>query len=127
MKSRAGAALKGRSIAEIFAHLHNVRIDWLKSGDPSLVGGLVKLEKSALSRQGLGQAHADSGLAVAKLIAEGLETGRIRGFKPHPTAFAGYMIAHDAYHRGEIGMVATSLGFPLDSKNSFGMWEWGVR
>ncbi|MBA4181020.1 MAG: hypothetical protein C0506_10570 [Anaerolinea sp.] len=52
--ARAGAALKGRSIAEIFAHLHNVRIDWLKSGDPSLVGGLVKLEKSALSRQGLG-------------------------------------------------------------------------
>ena len=118
---------KGRTIAEIFAHVHNVRIDWLKSGDPSLIGDLVKLEKGSLSRRGLEDALQASGLAMATLVAGGLETGRIKGFKPHPTAFAGYLIAHDAYHRGEIGMVATSLGFPIDKKTSFGMWEWGVR
>ncbi len=118
---------KGRSIAEMFAHIHNVRIDWLKSGDPTLLAGLAKLEKDGLARELLDEAIAASGAAIAELVARGLETGRIKGFKPHPTAFVGYMVAHDSYHRAEAAMVASTLGYPLDKKTSFGMWEWGVR
>ncbi len=118
---------KGRSIAEMFAHLHNVRIDWLKSGDPSLLTGLAKLEKDGLARELLAEALEASAVAIGELVARGLEAGRIKGFKPHPTAFVAYMCAHDSYHRAEAAMVASTLGYPLDKKTSFGMWEWGVR
>ncbi len=118
---------KGRSIAEMFAHVHNVRIDWLKAAAPDLIGNLAKIEKEALSAEALAAALAASGGAVAGLIERGIESGRVKGFKPHPSAYVGYMVAHDAYHRGEIGTVASQLGHPLDKKTSFGMWEWGVR
>jgi uncharacterized damage-inducible protein DinB len=118
---------KGRSIAEMFAHMHNVRLDWLKSGDPALLGALAKLEKAELSREALREALEASGEAIAALIERGEASGRIKGFKPHVTAFVAYMCAHDAYHRAEVSSLATQLGQPLDKKTSFGMWEWGVR
>ena len=119
---------KGRTIGQQFAHLHNVRLDWLKSGNPALLKGLEKLDtKAAVSSDELALAMTASGERVTALISEGEDTGRIKGFKPHPTAFVGYMVAHDAYHRGEIGMIATAIGFPIDKKTSFGIWEWGVR
>jgi uncharacterized damage-inducible protein DinB len=71
---------KGRSIAEMFAHLHNVRIDWLKSGDPTLLAGLAKLEKDGLTHEILGEALAASGAAIGELVARGAEAGRIKGF-----------------------------------------------
>lgn len=122
-----GRPAKGRTVPEMVAHLHNVRIDWLKSGDPSLIGDLAKLDKATLTQDALRQALQGSGEAIALLIEAGETSGRIKGFKPHPAAFAAYMCAHDAYHRSEISALATQLGHPLDKKTSFGMWEWGVR
>ena len=60
----------------------------------------------------------------AQSIAAG---GKVKNFKPHVTAFLGYMISHESYHRGEIGIVLAQSGYPLDQKISYGMWEWGVR
>ena len=40
------SASKGRSVAEQLAHIHNVRLMWLKSGTPDLLKGLEKIEKS---------------------------------------------------------------------------------
>jgi hypothetical protein len=57
----------------------------------------------------------------------GLAAGKIKGFKPHPHAFASYLIAHEHYRLGEIGVALTQSGYPLDKKTAFGMWEWGVR
>ncbi|MBC8144122.1 MAG: hypothetical protein H7X80_00985 [bacterium] len=62
------------------------------------------------------------------MIASSLESGgKVKGFKPHVTAFVGYMIAHEAHHRGQIAMRLKQAGHPLDKKVSYGMWEWGVR
>ena len=41
--------------------------------------------------------------------------------------FFGYLIAHDAHHRGQITMLASQVGHPIPQKATFGMWEWGVR
>jgi hypothetical protein len=53
--------------------------------------------------------------------------GRIKGFKPHATAFVGYLISHESHHRGQIEWALRYGGFPLDDKTSYGLWEWGVR
>lgn len=119
---------KGRSVGEVFAHIHNARLMWLEVSAADLSGGLVKIAKEqandhALLRRSL----EESGQAMHALLARGLETGKIKGFKPHPPAFLGYAIAHEAHHRGEIGVILKQSGHPLDRKVDYGMWEWGVR
>jgi uncharacterized damage-inducible protein DinB len=51
----------------------------------------------------------------------------VKGFKPDVAGFVGYLIAHDAHHRGQISMLARQVGHPLSKKTMFGMWEWGSR
>lgn len=122
------AGKKGRSVGEIVAHIHNVRLMWLKSGDATLLAGLTKIEKDQADDSAvLSAALEASGAAIAILLANGVQQGRIKGFKPHPTAFLGYLIAHESHHRGEIERMLGDLGYQLDQKVSFGLWEWGVR
>src|SRR5258705_10790148 len=39
------SASKGRTVGEQFAHIHNVRLMWLKSAAPKLLAGVMKTEK----------------------------------------------------------------------------------
>ena len=119
---------KGRSAVQIFAHIHNVRLLWLQSALSAMPNDVVKLATdTALARDDIHSALLASEAAIELLLREGLASGRIKGFKPHPSAFLGYMIAHESYHHGEIGIALTAAGFPLDRKTAFGIWEWGVR
>jgi uncharacterized damage-inducible protein DinB len=119
---------KGRSVAETFAHLHNVRLMWLKEAAPDLLGVVEKLEKgAALDRATLRTALETSAAAVERLLERGLETGRVKGFKPHPVAFLGYLVSHESHHRGQIALALKGAGHPLDRKAAYGLWEWGVR
>ncbi len=126
----AGVSLsKGRTVGEEFAHIHNVRLDWLKPAAPELFEGLNKIDKETANDKALlKKSLKQSGDAIAALITAAVEKGgRVKGFKPHVTAFVGYLISHESYHRGEIGMILNQAGHPLDKKTSYGMWEWGVR
>lgn len=124
----ADSGLKGRSVGEQFAHIHDVRLMWLKSAAPELLDGLSKVGKEgAADHAALGQALDASAAAVEQLLAGALEGGRVKGFKPHPVAFVGYLISHESYHQGDIGVRLTESGHRLDNKVSYGMWEWGSR
>jgi uncharacterized damage-inducible protein DinB len=119
---------KGKSIDAQFAHIHNVRLMWLKVAAPSALEGLVKLEKGNLSAAELSTHLAASGAAIADVVdASAKSDGRIKGFKPHVSAFVGYMIAHEANHRGQIEVALRQAGEPLSDKVGYGLWEWGVR
>lgn len=118
---------KGRSVGEQFAHLYQVRLMWLRVALPEVMDTLPPLEKTKLSHDTLTQALTESAEAMAKLLEKGEETGKIKGFKPHATAFLGYLLAHEAHHRGQIVLTLKQAGHPLDKKVTFGMWEWGVR
>ncbi len=123
------SASKGRSVGQMFAHIHNVRLMWLKEAAPELMDGLTKVEnENATDKALLRRSLEASGSAVEALAEKGLQPGgRIKGFKPHATAFLGYLVSHEAYHLGEIGMTLAQSGHPLDRKTAYGMWEWGVR
>ena len=123
------SASKGRSVGEQFAHIHNVRLMWLKSAAPELLEGLAKVEsEQAKDKKFLRKSLAESGAAIATLLANSLEAGgKVKGFRPHAAAFLGYLISHESHHRGQIALTLKQAGKPLDKKIGFGMWEWGVR
>lgn len=122
------SASKGRSVGEQFAHIHNVRLMWLKSAAPDLLENLDKLEKEAArDKKSLAKALKASGQAIRTLLERGLQEGKIKGFKPHPAAFFGYLISHESHHRGQILLSLKQAGQTIDKKISYGIWEWGVR
>ena len=123
------SASKGRSVGEQFAHIHNVRLMWLKASSPDLLQGLVKVEKEQTKdKKLLRKSLIDSGAAITNLLTKSLEAdGKVKGFKPHAAAFVGYLISHESHHRGQIALTLKQAGKPLDKKIGYGMWEWGVR
>src|SRR3954470_69720 len=91
---------KGRSVGQLFAHIHNVRLMWFKSSAPDLLNGLAKIENTeADDKERIRSSLEASGPALEEMIRRGIETGNIKYFKPHPVAFLGYIISHDGYHR----------------------------
>jgi uncharacterized damage-inducible protein DinB len=117
---------KGRTIAAIVAHMHNVRVMWLKAAKAETIPD--QLDRGTVTASQAHRALEDSCKALRALIAQALETdGRIRNFRPDVAGFFGYLIAHDAHHRGQIAMLVRQLGHPLPQKAMFGMWEWGSR
>ena len=124
----AVSASKGRTVAEQFAHIHNVRLMWLKAALPAALAGLTKLEKPALDRKTLSSELEKSGAAIAGLLEHAAADGdRVKGFKPHGTAFFAYVVSHESHHRGQIMLTLKQAGFPVDKKVAYGIWEWGVR
>jgi uncharacterized damage-inducible protein DinB len=119
---------KGRTVYQQLAHLHNVRLMWLKSAAPALLEGLTKLEGETGDRAGLAAALEASGKAIEALLRQAVAAGgKVKGFKPHVVAFVGYLISHESHHRGQVGWTLKHNGQPLDKKTAFGLWEWGVR
>ncbi|HLP64893.1 DinB family protein [Flavobacterium sp.] len=118
---------KGRTVAEHFAHIHNVRLMWLKSGMPELLDSVEKIDKENITKDLLINQLNQSGVAITKMIEKAVNEGKLKGFKPHPTAFLGYIISHESHHRGQIVLCLKQSGHPIDKKIAFGLWEWGTR
>jgi len=120
-------ASKGRTVGEQFAHMHNVRLMWLKVAAPELLESLAKIEKEKITTTLLKDELKLSGLAIENLFEKTPADGKIKGFKPHATAFLGYLVSHESHHRGQIMLALKQSGHMVDQKTQYGIWEWGVR
>jgi uncharacterized damage-inducible protein DinB len=122
------SASKGRSVRDQFAHIHNVRLMWLKASAPDLLDDQTKIEKElAPTKSELSFLLTQSGEAIGKLLEKAFTEGKMKGFKPHPAAFLGYLISHESHHRGQIMLTLKQSGHKVDQKVQFGIWEWGSR
>lgn len=118
---------KGRTVAAIIAHMHNVRVMWLKA---AAKGSKIpdQLDRLKITPTQAKAALKESRDAISAVLQSALATdGRVKGFKPDVASFFGYLIAHDAHHRGQITMLARQTGHPISQSTMFGMWEWGSR
>ena len=116
---------KGRDIAGVVAHMHNVRVMWLKATKGKIP---EQLDRFTVTPAQAKKALDASRFALREVLRLSLEgDGRVKGFRPDVAVFFGYLISHDAHHRGQITMLARQAGHPISQKAMFGMWEWGVR
>jgi uncharacterized damage-inducible protein DinB len=118
---------EGRTIAAIVAHVHNVRLMWLKA---AAKGRKIpaQLDKAKVTMSQARKALALSHAAVDKLVRAALEgDGKVKNFPPDAVAFVAYLIAHDAHHRGQICSLSRQRGHRLPNAVTFGMWEWNKR
>ena len=123
---------KGRTIAAIFAHVHNIRCKWLRLSAPHLKPP-PRLNRTRCTQQQTKDAFAQSAALCLQMLAEALAPeGRIKKFQrdgwfspwaPGAAMFA-YMIVHEAHHRGQVCMLAHQLGFRLPDKAGYGIWGW---
>jgi len=117
---------KGRAIVAIVAHMHNVRVMWLKAAKAKEIPG--QLDRATATPAQAIRALEKSRLALSLVLSQALAgDGQVKGFRPDVAGFFGYLIAHDAHHRGQITMLARQLGHPIPQKAMFGMWEWNSR
>jgi uncharacterized damage-inducible protein DinB len=121
------ASGKGRTIAAIVAHMHNVRHMWLVV---AAKGTKIpdKLDRASVTKPQAMKALEASGQALLALFERALENGnRVKDFRPDVVGFLGYVTAHEAHHRGQICMLARELELPLSKDASYGMWDWNKR
>lgn len=125
---------EGRTIAAIFAHLHNNRLVWLKCSAPH-IRCPAPLDPAKCTLQQAAAAHKKSAAACLRMLKEALAESPARrvtvfsrgSWAPEWAADARmfcYMFAHESHHRGQIIMLAKQLGFRLPDNAAYGIWHW---
>ncbi|MGA7854830.1 MAG: DinB family protein [Candidatus Acidiferrales bacterium] len=100
----------GRSIAAIFAHLHNCRLAWLKNSAPHLKCA-PPLDPDRCTIKEASAAHKKSAAQCLLMLTDALSTHpnrRVKKFSrgswtqtwPAGATMFAYMFAHEAHHRG---------------------------
>jgi len=122
-----------RTIAAIFSHMHNIRRKWLRLSAPHIPLPRA-LDRTRCTQQQARSALAQSAARCAEMLEEALAEsgGRVKKFRrdgwarPWPSggAMFGYMLTHDAHHRGQVCMLAHQLGFPLPARVTSELWSW---
>ncbi len=83
---------KCRTVYDLFAHVHNVRLLWLKAAGPEFLEGLEKLEtKTVGEKANLRAALEASGLAIEQLLRKGLAAGERSEFQTSRPSLPGIL------------------------------------
>ena len=124
----------GRTIAAIFAHLHNCRLVWLKNSAPHLKCP-APLDPFRCTLKHAAAAHKKSGAQCLRMLTDALSQDpqrRVPKFSrgawsqvwPAGGTMFGYMFFHEAHHRGQVILLAHQLGYRLPVKAAYGIWHW---
>jgi uncharacterized damage-inducible protein DinB len=123
-----------RTIAAIYAHMHNCRLAWLRYCAPHLKCP-ARLDPKLCTMKQAAAAHHKSAAQCLRMLTDALSTDPnrkvktfSRGFgRPWPTGgtMFAYMYSHEAHHRGQILMLAHQLGYRLPDATAAGaIWNW---
>ena len=119
-------ASRVRTVAAQFAHMHNVRCRWLSASAPDLAAEVAVFPRGAeLTKSDLIDALNKSSVVVEKFLEECEASGNVPSWKGPPASFLGYLIAHEAHHRG-LAMAALRVsGHKMPEEVVYGLWDWG--
>ena len=123
----------GRTIAAIFAHLHNSRLVWIRNSAPHLKCPKA-LDPYRCTQRQAAAAHKKSAAQCLRMLTDALSGGERRVTKfsrgswapvwPAGGAMFAYMFSHEAHHRGQILMLAHQFGYRVPPNVWGRIWQW---
>ena len=115
------------SIAEMFTHIHYVRLVFVLEDAPEFARSLPEEEWAAERDPDLiAQMLNVSAKVVRDAVKNGVETGRdMKLHYDHPILMLQHMIWHEGYHHGQIKLALKVAGLPMNDQEA-GPVTWGV-
>ncbi|HEV2349201.1 MAG TPA: DinB family protein [Terriglobia bacterium] len=115
------------SVAEMFTHIHYVRLVFVFEDAPEF--GTTVPENEWLAERDparIAQMLNDSAKAVRDAVKSRVEAGRDMNLHyDHPILLLQHMIWHEGYHHGQMKLALKVSGHPLNNKEA-GPITWGV-
>ncbi len=115
------------SIAEMFTHIHYVRLVLVFEDAPEFARSLPEREwELERDPDGIAQKLNDSAKAVRDAVRSRVEAGRnMKLHYDHPILLLQHMLWHEGYHHGQIKLALKLAGRPLTDQEA-GSITWGV-
>ncbi len=116
----------GGKIGHQLAHMYNVRFWKLEKLDKSLVSNLKTIKSGDVKTCDIltNYHQISSDLIQQSIEASFNNNAKIKGFKRGLIPFLGYLISHEAHHRGNIFLTLKLSKFKLPAELKYGVWEW---
>jgi uncharacterized damage-inducible protein DinB len=115
------------SVAEMFTHMHYVRLVFVSEDAPEF-GGVVQKEEWLAERDPdrIAQMLNESAKVVRDAVQSKVETNQnMKLHYDHPILFLQHMIWHEGYHHGQIKLTLKLAGSPISNKQA-GPVTWRV-
>jgi uncharacterized damage-inducible protein DinB len=108
------------SIAELFVHLHYVRLVFVLEDAPEFAREMPEKEWAAeRDRDRMAQRLNDSAKAVRDAVRSRVESGREMALHyDHPILLLQHMIWHEGYHHGQIKLALKLAGHPITNEQA---------
>jgi uncharacterized damage-inducible protein DinB len=116
----------GRTVGQQLAHVYAVRLGWIEIVDKKLLPALPQIARDdGHDCKLLITGFTKSAEAFAEIIRQsGANDGKVKGFKRGIIPLVGYMISHEAHHRGSVLLTLKQSGFKLNDELRWGIWDW---
>ena len=103
------------SIAEMFTHIHFVRLVFVLEDAPEFARSLPEEEWAAeRDPDRIAQMLNDSAKVVRDAVKNGVEAGRdMKLHYDHPILMLQHMIWHEGYHHGQMKLALKMAGLPM--------------
>ena len=115
------------SIAELFTHIHYVRLVFVSEDAPEFGSNLPEVEWRAERDPGrIAAMLNDSAKAVRNAVKGRVEAGRDMDLHyDHPILLLQHMVWHEGYHHGQMKLALKLAGHPMTNEEA-GPITWGV-
>jgi uncharacterized damage-inducible protein DinB len=116
-----------KSVAEMFTHMHYVRLVFVSEDAPEFARTLPEKEWVVeRDRDRMAQMLNESAKAVRGAVKGRLEVGReMDRHYDHPILLLQHMVWHEGYHHGQIKLALKAAGRPLSDEEA-GPVTWDV-
>jgi uncharacterized damage-inducible protein DinB len=115
------SAMEGSpSIAEMFTHIHYVRLVFVLEDAPEFARSLPEEEWAAeRNSDRIAQMLNESAKVVRDAVKNGVEAGRdMKLHYDHPILMLQHMIWHEGYHHGQMKLALKVAGLPMTDEEA---------
>lgn len=123
----ARAMVGSPTVAEMFMHMHYVRLIFLSEDAPEFAGELPQGEwRSERDRDRMAAMLNESARRVREAVKNRIETGQpMKEHYDHPILYLQHMVWHEGYHHGQIKLALKAAGRPFEDEE-IGPVTWDV-